>query len=108
DADEAARAREASSYPRTVADGVSGARADGSSRQLLAVGANRLQRRAHRFQRTLRQGQTVRFGLGKPLWIRFGAPWNLEGRISHRSVAAELPSQIGDVLATRVGLRSVP
>src|SRR5712691_11997744 len=36
------------------------------------------------YEQTLQQGQTVRFGLRKLLWIRFGAPWNLDATIGSR------------------------
>jgi hypothetical protein len=57
------------------------------------------------YERTLEQGQTVRFGLRKPLWIRLGAPWNLDATISRRPVTVGLPSRTGDILATAAGLR---
>jgi hypothetical protein len=57
------------------------------------------------FERTLQQGGTVRFGLGKPLWIRAGAPWNLDAAIGRRPVTSSLPPHTGDLLATRSGLR---
>jgi hypothetical protein len=57
------------------------------------------------YERTLERGQTVRFGLRKPLWIRLGAPWNLDATISRHPVTAGLPSRTGDILATAAGLR---
>ena len=57
------------------------------------------------YQATLQQGRTVRFGLRRPLWIRVGAPWNLDATIGHRSLTGALPSHVGDVLATSAGLR---
>lgn len=56
-------------------------------------------------EQTLRQGQMVRFGLGKPLWIRLGAPWNVNAAIGVRPVTDALPSRTGDILATAAGLR---
>jgi len=32
------------------------------------------------YEQTLQAGQTVRFGLRRPLWIRLGAPWNKHRR----------------------------
>ncbi|MGH2935110.1 MAG: helix-turn-helix domain-containing protein [Gaiellaceae bacterium] len=55
------------------------------------------------YEQTLQQGQTVRFGLGRTLYIRFGAPWNVDAKLAGRTV--HLPSQTGDVVATQNGLR---
>ncbi len=60
------------------------------------------------YEQTLQKGQTVRFGLRRPLWIRLGAPWNLDGAIGRRHVTATLPSRTGDILATTAGLRPTP
>ena len=57
------------------------------------------------YEQTLQQGQTARFGLRKPLWIRLGAPWNLDARIGRRPATAALPSRTADILATATGLR---
>ncbi len=57
------------------------------------------------YEQTLQQGQTARFGLRKQLWIRLGAPWNLDATIGGHPVASELPHRLGDVLATAAGLR---
>ena len=54
------------------------------------------------YEQTLQQGESVRFGLGRKLWIRFGAPWNVDARIGDRDVS--LPSQTGDIVATAAGL----
>jgi cytoskeletal protein RodZ len=53
---------------------------------------------------TLQPGRAVSFGLRKPLWIRVGAPWNLDARIGRRSVTSALPALTGDVIATARGL----
>jgi len=58
------------------------------------------------YEQTLQPGQTVRFGLGRSLWIRLGAPWSLDASIGHRPLT--LPSQTGDVLATAAGLQPTP
>jgi len=60
------------------------------------------------YEQTLQQGQTVRFGLRRLLWIRLGAPWNLDATIGGRPVTAALPSRTGDLLATPSGLRPSP
>jgi cytoskeleton protein RodZ len=57
-------------------------------------------------EHTLQQGQTARFGLKQPLWIRLGAPWNLDASIGNRVVTASLPASTGNVLVTRAGVRS--
>jgi cytoskeletal protein RodZ len=54
------------------------------------------------YEQTLQQGATVRFGLGRKLWIRFGAPWNVDASIGGHT--ASLPSQTGNVVATAAGL----
>jgi cytoskeleton protein RodZ len=54
------------------------------------------------YQQTLQSGRTLRFGLHRRLWIRLGAPWNIEATIGRNSLT--LPSQISDVLATAAGL----
>jgi hypothetical protein len=56
------------------------------------------------YVRTLQPGRAVSFGLRRPLWIRVGAPWNLDARIGERSVTAALPAQTGDVIVTARGL----
>ncbi len=60
------------------------------------------------YERTLRQGQVVRFGLRKALWIRVGAPWNLDAAIGGRRLTAALPTRTGDLVASKTGLRPSP
>jgi cytoskeleton protein RodZ len=55
-------------------------------------------------EHTLQQGQTIRFGLKRPLWIRLGAPWNVDASIGSRSVTASLPAVTGNVLVTARGV----
>ena len=55
-------------------------------------------------ERTLQQGQTARFGLRKPLWIRLGAPWNLAAAIGDRSVTSALPALTGNILVSTRGV----
>jgi hypothetical protein len=57
------------------------------------------------YEGTLQQGQTVRFGLREPLWVRVGAPWNVDVAIGSRGVNGSLPPQTGNVLVTTGGLR---
>ena len=58
------------------------------------------------YQHTLQPGQRVRFGLEHPLWIRTGAPWNLDAVIGGRSVSTELPASTGNLLASRTGIQA--
>ena len=58
------------------------------------------------YAQTLQPGQTARFGLRKPLWIRVGAPWNLDATLGRHSITSGLPPRTGDMLATATGLRA--
>jgi hypothetical protein len=60
------------------------------------------------YEHTLQPGQRVRFGLKKPLWIRTGAPWNLDAAIGARSVSTELPARTGNVVARPSGIVPAP
>ena len=53
---------------------------------------------------TLAEGGTLRFSLRRPLWIRLGAPWNLDATIAGKP-AIRLPTQTGNVVVTRTGIR---
>jgi hypothetical protein len=53
------------------------------------------------YVRTLDQGQTARF-VSRRLWVRIGAPWNLDATLNGKPVA--LPATTGNVLATSGGL----
>ena len=55
-------------------------------------------------ERTLQQGQTARFGLKRPLWIRLGAPWAAAPAIGGRSVTSALPALTGNVLVSTRGV----
>jgi transcriptional regulator with XRE-family HTH domain len=55
---------------------------------------------------TLEPGRTIQFGLKQPLWIRIGAPWNLDAAIGGRIVTTSLPGVIGNVLVSTRGLRA--
>ncbi len=55
-------------------------------------------------ERTLQPGETARFGLKQPLWIRLGAPWNLAAAIGGHSITSALPSLTGNVLVTAHGV----
>ena len=55
------------------------------------------------YEQTLQSGQSARFGLRRPLWIRLGAPWNLAATLGRRPLS--LPAQTGDVLVSARGLQ---
>ena len=57
---------------------------------------------------TLEPGERLHFGLRAPLWIRVGAPWNLDASIGGRSVTSSLPLRTGDMIANRDGLKPTP
>ncbi|MER3408833.1 MAG: hypothetical protein C4306_01730 [Thermoleophilia bacterium] len=80
--------------------------------ELVAVGGDSwiLVRRGSRqgaelFQGILARGQRRRF-LGR-LWIRMGAPWNVEARLDGKPVPLPI-AQVGNVLVTRAGIRPAP
>ncbi len=55
------------------------------------------------FERTLQPGQTARFTLShRRLWMRIGAPWNLDATLNGKTV--QLPTATGDVVVTPTGL----
>jgi len=60
------------------------------------------------YRGTLPAGKSLRFGLNRPLWVRLGAPWNLDAAIGTRSLTEALPGYPANVLATAAGLRSAP
>lgn len=53
------------------------------------------------YEQTLEVGQSVRFG-GHRLWIRVGAPWNLDAWLNGKRVG--LPGSIANVVVTPAGL----
>jgi cytoskeleton protein RodZ len=55
------------------------------------------------YERTLAQGATVRLRLGSGLWVRFGAPWNLDVTVAGRRVAG-LPTSPANVLVSKSGI----
>jgi hypothetical protein len=56
------------------------------------------------YERMLEAGQQARFA-GARLWIRIGAPWNLDATLNGKPV--QLPGSVGDVIVTPAGLRSL-
>jgi transcriptional regulator with XRE-family HTH domain len=57
----------------------------------------------HLFEGTLEPGESHRFGGGQ-LWIRIGAPWNLEASRAGRRLS--LPQTVANVVVTTNGIRS--
>ena len=55
------------------------------------------------FERTLEQGESTRFVAAR-LWLRFGAPWNLDARLNGKPV--QLPTAVGNAVVTSAGLAS--
>jgi hypothetical protein len=62
----------------------------------------RSERGRHLFEGTLEPGASRRFADG-PLWIRIGAPWNLEASLAGRRLP--LPPTVANVLVTAMGIR---
>jgi cytoskeleton protein RodZ len=54
------------------------------------------------YQGMLREGDSLPVA-GTRLWIRIGAPWNLEARLNGRALSG-LPTDTGNVLVTKAGL----
>jgi Helix-turn-helix domain/RodZ C-terminal domain len=54
---------------------------------------------------TLRSGQPVRF-VAQRLWIRMGAPWNLDAQLNGKTV--QLARTVGNVLVTGTNLTPAP
>jgi cytoskeleton protein RodZ len=53
------------------------------------------------YERTLEQGRTANFASTR-LWIRIGAPWNVDATLNGKAV--QLPASTGDVVVTPAGL----
>jgi hypothetical protein len=60
------------------------------------------------YEQTLEQGQSVRFGLRRLLWIRVGAPGDISAAINGHVIASPPLSGSGDLVATSTGLRAGP
>jgi cytoskeleton protein RodZ len=56
------------------------------------------------FERTLQPGQSARF-VSRRLWIRIGAPWNLDATLNGKSV--QLPASTASVVVTPTGISVV-
>jgi transcriptional regulator with XRE-family HTH domain len=57
------------------------------------------------YETTLLQGKTARF-VSRRLWIRIGAPWNVDATLNGKAV--QLPSATGNVVVTPTGVTSAP
>jgi hypothetical protein len=55
------------------------------------------------YEATLAQGQSARFSAPR-VWIRVGAPWNLDATLNGKPV--QLPGSLGNVIVTPAGIRS--
>jgi cytoskeleton protein RodZ len=55
------------------------------------------------YEGLLAEGETLRV-TGRRLWVRMGAPWNLEARLNGRALR-DLPADTGNVIVTRAGLK---
>jgi cytoskeletal protein RodZ len=53
------------------------------------------------YERVLRQGSTIRFGLARPLWVRVGAGLNLDAHVGTKPL--QLPHMVGNVLVNPAG-----
>jgi hypothetical protein len=56
------------------------------------------------YEGTLQPGQRMRFA-GSRLWIRIGAPWNVDATLDGKAV--RLPASVGDVMVTPAAVRSL-
>jgi len=55
------------------------------------------------FEGTLEPGESRRFAVGR-LWIRIGAPWNLEASLAGRPLS--LPQTVANLIVTASGIRT--
>jgi cytoskeletal protein RodZ len=55
------------------------------------------------YEGMLREGDSLRVARTR-LWVRMGAPWNLEARLNGRALRG-LPGDTGNVFVTRAGVR---
>lgn len=54
------------------------------------------------YEGVLGEGRSLRFA-GRRLWIRMGAPWNLDAKLNGKE-APQMPADTGNVLVTRAGM----
>lgn len=55
------------------------------------------------YERVLAAGRTLRLPIGTALWVRMGAPWNLDVTVAGRAVAG-LPTAPANVLVSKTGV----
>jgi cytoskeleton protein RodZ len=55
------------------------------------------------YERTLAQGSTLRLPVGRALWVRIGAPWNLDLSVAGRAVT-HLPTAPANVVVSKSGV----
>jgi transcriptional regulator with XRE-family HTH domain len=55
------------------------------------------------YEQTLAQGSSVRLPVGRALWVRVGAPWNLDVTVAGHAVAG-LPTAPANVLVSKSGI----
>jgi len=53
----------------------------------------------------LRRGRTLRLGLARTLWLRLGAPWNVDLRVAGRNATLAAGSRPVNVIVSRRGIR---
>jgi cytoskeletal protein RodZ len=78
-------------------------RTRGRARSVLALVRASSETGRSLYERTLEQGQSVRFS-GTRLWVRLGAPWNLDAMLNGKRV--QLPGSIANVVVTPTRLVS--
>jgi len=54
----------------------------------------------------LRRGHTLRLGLGRTLWLRLRAPWNVDVQVAGKAAELSTGSRPVNVLVSRDGLRT--
>jgi len=55
------------------------------------------------YEQVLAQGSSMRLPVGAGLWVRFGAPWNVDLTVAGHAVAG-LPTSPANVLVSRTGI----
>jgi len=55
------------------------------------------------YERVLAQGSTLRLPVGTALWVRIGAPWNLDLSVAGRAVSG-LPTAPANVIVSKSGI----
>ena len=55
------------------------------------------------YEQVLAQGASLRLRVGNGLWVRFGAPWNVDLSVAGRQLAG-MPTAPANVLVTKTGI----